>query len=58
MADSSRASNDLFARLRTAFTGAEVVEITFLIWSINRLNPFNNCLRVMHRGEYEPATRE
>lgn len=53
MADSNRVSDDLFTRLRSAFTDAEIVEITFLIGNINCLNMFNNCLRVMYHGEYE-----
>lgn len=55
MADSNRVSDELFERLRAAFTDAEIVEITFLIGNINCLNMFNNCLRVMYHGEYEPA---
>jgi len=58
MADSNRVSDELFARLKRAFTDAELVEITFLIGNINCLNLFNNCLRVMYHGEYEgtPST--
>ena len=52
MADSNRVSDDLFARLKAAFTDAEIVEITFLIGNINCLNLFNNCLRVTYNGEY------
>jgi len=58
MADSNRVSDELFARLKRAFTDAELVEITFLIGNINCLNLFNNCLRVMYYREYEgtPST--
>lgn len=53
MTDSNRVSDELFARLRSAFTDAEIVEITFLIGNINCLNLFNNCLQIMYHGEYE-----
>ena len=55
MADSNRVSDDLFARLNSAFTDAEIVEITFLIGNINCLNLFNNCLRVMYHGECDAS---
>lgn len=54
MEDSNRVPDELFERLRKAFTDAEIVEITFLIGNINCLNLFNNCLRVAYHGEYEP----
>ncbi len=53
MADSNRVSDELFGRLRKAFTDAELVEVTFLIGNINCLNLFNNCLRVTYNGEYD-----
>lgn len=56
LADSNRVGDDLFTRLKAAFTDAEIVEITFLIGNINCLNLFNNCLRVMYHGEYEGVT--
>jgi AhpD family alkylhydroperoxidase len=53
MADSNRVDDALFARLRSTFTDAEIVEITFLIGNIQCLNLFNNCLRVTYHGEYD-----
>ncbi|MCI0363515.1 MAG: carboxymuconolactone decarboxylase family protein [Phycisphaerales bacterium] len=53
MDNSNKVSDELFKRLKTAFTDAEIVEITFLIGNINCLNLFNNCLRVSYHGEYE-----
>jgi len=54
MVNSNRVSDELFSRLKRAFSDAEIVEITFLIGNINCLNLFNNCLRVTYNGEYEP----
>jgi len=51
MEDANRVGDELFARLRAAFTDPEIVEITFLIGNINCLNLFNNCLRVTYHGE-------
>jgi len=53
MTDSNRIPDELFERLRSHFTDAEIVEITFLVGNINALNLFNNCLRVTYHGEYE-----
>jgi len=53
MANSNDVPDELFTRLRQAFTGAEIVELTFLIGFINCLNLFNNTLGVRYRGEYE-----
>lgn len=58
MADSNRVGDELFARLKGAFSDAEIVEITFLIGNINCLNLFNNCLRVTYHGEYDDQASE
>lgn len=55
MADSNRVPDTLVARLRTAFTDPELVELTFLIGYINTLNLFNNCLRIEYRADYGPS---
>ena len=55
MADSNRVPDELFERLRGAFTDAELVEITLVIGYIQMLNMFNNCLDVAYRGDYEVA---
>lgn len=51
--DSNRVGDELFGRLRAAFSDAEIVEVTFLIGNIACLNLFNNCLQVTYHGEYE-----
>lgn len=53
MTDANRVPDELFARLRQAFTEAEIVELTFMIGFINCLNLFNNVLGVTYHGEYE-----
>lgn len=52
MRDSNRVPDELFDRLRAAFSDPEIVELTFLIGYINLLNLFNNCLQVTYRGDY------
>lgn len=53
MADSNRVPDELFERLRAAFSEPEIVELTFLVGFINMLNLFNNSLQVRYRGEYD-----
>jgi len=55
MVDANRVSDELFGRLREQFSDAEIVELTFLIGSINRLSLFYSCLQVTCHGEYEAA---
>ena len=51
-ADSNRVPDELFERLRGAFSEPEIVELTFLIGFINMLNLFNNALQIRYRGEF------
>jgi AhpD family alkylhydroperoxidase len=51
--DANRVPEELFARLRAAFSDPEIVELTFLIGLITMLNRFNNALEVRHGGEYD-----
>lgn len=53
MEDSNRVPDELFARLRGAYTDPEIVELTFTIGYINMLNLFNNALRVAYAGEFQ-----
>lgn len=55
MADSNKVSNDLFDRLRSAFSEPEIVELTLMVGYINTLNMFNNALRVTYHGEYDAS---
>ncbi len=57
MADSNRVPEELFARLKAAFSDPQIVELTFLIGFINMLNLFNNALEVRYHGEYDALTR-
>ena len=50
--DSNRVPEELYKRLRGAFTDAELVELTFLIGFINMLNWFNNALGVRYHREF------
>ena len=50
--DANRVSDECFARLREAFSDAEIVELTFMIGLITMLNRFNNALQIRHGGEY------
>jgi len=56
MTDSNRVPDAMFTRLRSHFTDAEIVELTFLIGFINMLNMFNNALQVRYHGEYTNAS--
>ena len=51
--DSNRVPDELFARLRAAFTDADIVELTFLTGFINMLNMFNNTLQVRYGSEFQ-----
>jgi alkylhydroperoxidase family enzyme len=51
-ADSNRVPDSLFQQLKSNFSEAEIVELTFLVGFINMLNIFNNCLQVRYEGEY------
>ncbi|RMH30590.1 MAG: carboxymuconolactone decarboxylase family protein [Planctomycetota bacterium] len=53
MEDSTRVPDALFDRLRSAYTDAEIAELTFTIGYINMLNLFNNALRVAYAGEFQ-----
>jgi alkylhydroperoxidase family enzyme len=44
--------DSLFQQLKSNFSEAEIVELTFLVGFINMLNIFNNCLQVRYEGEY------
>jgi AhpD family alkylhydroperoxidase len=48
MADSNRIPEEHFTQLQAAFTKPELVELTFVIGTINMLNIFNNCLQVTY----------
>jgi len=52
MHDSNHIPEALWAEVRSAFSDAEVVEMTFLVGYINMLNLFNNSLGVRYNGEY------
>lgn len=51
--DSNRIPDELFERLRAAFTDPEIVELTFLVGFITMLNRFNNALQVRYHGEFQ-----
>jgi len=51
--DSNRIPEELYTRMRKAFTDPELVELTFLTGFINMLNWFNNALGVRYRQEFE-----
>lgn len=51
--DSIRVPDSLIASLKTQFTAAEIVELTFLIGLITLLNRFNNALGVRYHGELQ-----
>jgi AhpD family alkylhydroperoxidase len=51
--DSNAVPEELFDRLRRAFSEPEIVELTAMIGLISMLNLFNNCLHVRYHGEYE-----
>ncbi len=50
--DSNRIPDEVFARLREAFSESEIVELTFHIGFISMLNLFNNALQVRYQGEF------
>lgn len=50
--DSNSIPDSLAAQLKTEFSDAEQVELTFLVGYINLLNLFNNALQVRYHGEY------
>lgn len=50
--DSNAVPDELFAKLREAYTDAEIVEVTAMIGLISMLNMFNNCLENRYQGEY------
>jgi len=52
MHDSNAVPDRLRAQLHEHFTDPELVELSFLIGSINMLNLFNNLLGVRYNGEY------
>lgn len=54
--DSNRVSDELFERLRAAFSDPEIVELTFHIGLITMLNRFNNALGVRYGSEFEQVT--
>jgi alkylhydroperoxidase family enzyme len=51
--DSNRVPDEFFIKLKTAFTGSEIVELTFLIGFITMLNRFNNALQIQYHGEFK-----
>lgn len=51
--DSNDIPEELFTRLRSAFTDSEIVELTAMIGLISMLNMFNNCLAIRYHGEYD-----
>lgn len=53
MADSNTVSDELFDRLRAAYSEPEIIELTLMVGYINTLNMFNNALRVTYRGDYD-----
>ncbi len=57
MRDSNNVPDELFDRLKAAFTEPEIVELTFLIGMINMLNLFNNCLQVRYNKDYAAAAQ-
>ena len=52
LADANRVPDALFAELQSAFSGGEIVELTFLIGLTGLLNLFNNCLQVRYHDDY------
>ncbi|HMN97147.1 MAG TPA: carboxymuconolactone decarboxylase family protein [Phycisphaerales bacterium] len=52
-ADSNRIPEPFFDDLRSAFSEAEIVELTAMIGLISMLNIFNNCLENRYGGEYD-----
>ena len=52
MKDSNNLPEGLVQKLKSAFSDAEFVELTFLVGFINMLNIFNNCMQVRYEGEY------
>ena len=50
--DANRVPDECFARLREAFSGPEIVELTFMIGLITMLNRFNNARQIRHGEEY------
>jgi AhpD family alkylhydroperoxidase len=50
--DSNRVPDEFFARLKTAYSDPEIVELTFLVGYITMLNRFNNALGVRYREEF------
>ena len=58
MEDSNNLPAALVQKLKTTFSDAEFVELTFLIGFINMLNLFNNCLQVRYEGEYSVLANE
>lgn len=51
-ADANHVPEALFAKLKGAFSDAEIVELTLLIGFINMLNWFNNALQITFHEEY------
>ncbi|MBL9121198.1 MAG: carboxymuconolactone decarboxylase family protein [Phycisphaerae bacterium] len=50
--DANRIPGELFEALRSAYSDAEIVELTAMIGLISMLNLFNNALQVTYHGEY------
>jgi AhpD family alkylhydroperoxidase len=51
--DSNRVPDELFARLKKAFSDSEIVELTFHVGFINMLNMFNNTMQVRYKKEFD-----